>query len=162
VAFDYHLRQALAALLPGQRFPRPEGAELEEFLRWDDWRVLGLLADGQGGDHGKRLATRDHFREVYHTPEAPTPEELEELRRVRETLGPLIQTEEAASASWYKLDRERDIPVISDNPGRAVRPLSAFSSVVGGLEPINKVMLYARREDTPAIRAKLAELTRAP
>src|SRR5260370_36864746 len=67
VALDHHLEHALVELLPGHSFPRPVGAELAEFLMWDDWRVLGALAQGGGGDHGQRLARRDHFREVYHT-----------------------------------------------------------------------------------------------
>jgi uncharacterized protein len=60
VAYDHHLRRTLAELLGGQ-FPRPDAATLDEYLKWDDWRVLGLLADGRGGDHGRRLAERDHF-----------------------------------------------------------------------------------------------------
>lgn len=162
VAFNYHLRQTLGELLPGGRFPQPEGAELKEFLRWDDWRVQGLLAEGQGGEHGRRLAQRDHFREVYHTPERPTRKDQAELRRVRETLGSLIQTEQVASASWYNIKQDSDIRVISDNPGRPVSSLSAVSSMVGLLKPIKKIMLYARREDTPAIRTTLERLSRTP
>jgi HD superfamily phosphohydrolase len=64
VAYDIHLRGALSALLPEGKFPPPVGDGLEEFLRWDDWRVLGLLADGKGGDHGMRLTNRDHYRLV--------------------------------------------------------------------------------------------------
>jgi uncharacterized protein len=67
VAFDHHLHGALQAMLIGGTFPRPVGRELEDFLRWDDWRVLGALAAGDGGEHGRRLAQRDHFREAYHT-----------------------------------------------------------------------------------------------
>src|SRR5229473_4336611 len=65
VAFDLHLRHALADLLPGGLFPKPEGNELKEDLAWDDWRILGELSDGKGGEHAERLARRNHYREVY-------------------------------------------------------------------------------------------------
>ena len=65
VAFDIHLRHALKELLPGSVFPKPIPVELDEYLAWDDWRVLGLIAEGRGGEHGRRLAGRDHFRKVY-------------------------------------------------------------------------------------------------
>src|SRR5260370_16515474 len=71
VAYDHHLQRALAEILPQGTFPRPVGVELEDFLKWDDWRVLGALAGGGGGDHGKRLTGRDHFSEIHHTEETP-------------------------------------------------------------------------------------------
>jgi HD superfamily phosphohydrolase len=157
-AFDHHLRLALAEMLPGGRFPRPEGADLDAFLRWDDWRVLGLLADGKGGEHGRRLAGRDHYREVYHTPETPTAEDLKELERVKEALGPLFRAEEPAEKSWYKLGPVEDILVIGETPGRTIRPLSSYSGVVRGLQAINKVMVYVRREDKDAATAAIDKL----
>ena len=60
-------------------FPPPTPGELRDYLKWDDWRVLGQLADGKGGEHGERLASRNHYREVYHTPETPDDRDLEEL-----------------------------------------------------------------------------------
>ena len=64
-------------LLAGGKFPEPTGTGLSRFLDWDDWWVLGMLADGRGGEHGQRLKRRDHYRTVYQTPEAP---ELEDLK----------------------------------------------------------------------------------
>ena len=58
VIYDYHLQEALADLLPGGSFPKPTDKELENYLQWDDWQVLGLLADGKGGEGGRRLADR--------------------------------------------------------------------------------------------------------
>jgi HD superfamily phosphohydrolase len=104
VAFDHHLKHALAAMLPGGQFPPPAPEQLREYLAWDDWRVLGMLADGGGGEHGGRIAQRAHFREIYHTPESPNAEDLAELARVREGLGGLLQAEESAGKSWYKCD----------------------------------------------------------
>lgn len=163
VAFDHHLQEALAAILPGGFFPRPvagetpESNELAEFLRWDDWRVLGELANGAGGDHGRRLAERDHFREVYHTSESLSSDELNRLKSVREGLGDLLQAEEVAGKSWYKVGKP-DIPVVSDNPGRTVQPLSSHSSVVKGLASIEKVMLYCRKEDVEEAKRRVTQM----
>ena len=65
VACDHHLRKTLAQMMPGGYFPPPQRDQpgrpgLDAYLKWDDWRVLGLLAEGHGGEHGQRLATRDH------------------------------------------------------------------------------------------------------
>ena len=159
VAFDHHLRQALAELLPGRQFPKPEGTDLDEFLRWDDWRVLGLLSEGKGGEHGRRLAARDHYREIFHTSETPTAQELAELDRIRSALGTLVRAVEPAEKSWYKVGTA-DIPVVSESETQKARPLSEYSSVIANLKPIGKVMLYARREDGEEVRAKLRELLR--
>jgi HD superfamily phosphohydrolase len=45
VAYDIHLRSALRELLPNGVFPAPTDVHLGKFLEWDDWKVLGLLAD---------------------------------------------------------------------------------------------------------------------
>lgn len=144
VAYDIHLREALKTLLPGSSFPPPSGKGLNKYLDWDDWRVLGLLAAGKGGDHGRRLATRDHYREIYHTPEVGTLQEMKKLDTVKDALAELLAAEETASKSWYKTG-DPDIPV-ADRRGE-VAPLSRFSSVVKNLSKNNQVLLYARRED---------------
>jgi HD superfamily phosphohydrolase len=156
VAFDLHLRNALREMLPDGRFPKPVEPQLSEYLSWHDWRVLGLLADGQGGEHGRRLSDRTHFREVYHSSEVLTEKELRELAKVREKLGPLFQAEESAQKSWYKLGEEHDIPVVSRMRGTKVKPLSKHSPVVARMKPIRKVMVFVRPEDAEAARRKLA------
>lgn len=167
VAYDLHLRKALGEMLPGGCFPPPQPDEadrpgLDAYLHWDDWRVLGRLADGEGGEHGRRLATRDHFREVFHTPETPTPEDFAELERIRGALGDLIQAEESAEKSWYKLGTA-DIPVVNHRSGGIkVRPLSEYSSVVASLQPIRKIMVYARREDRSTVEEILRKLLEKP
>src|SRR5262249_40907796 len=45
MAFDHHLQEALKLILPEGCFPAPTGPGLEDFLKWDDWRVLGKLAE---------------------------------------------------------------------------------------------------------------------
>ena len=79
----------------GRRFSRPNDREIGDYLAWDDWRVLGKLAAGEGGEHGRRLASRNHYREVYHTPESPTASDLERLDQARDALGDLVCAESA-------------------------------------------------------------------
>ncbi len=154
VAYNIHLKYALEEMLAGGMFPRPDKMGLSEYLRWDDWRVLGLLASGSGGDHGRRLASRDHFREVYHTPESPTADDIARLIRIRSSLGNLLKSEAMSGTSTYKLGKP-DIPVASDNPGKAVKPLSDYSSVVRGLQPVGKTMLFCRKEDVDEARKRV-------
>ena len=55
VAFDIHLEEALKEMLPNGIFSPPKGSGLVDYLQWDDWRVLGKLAEGNGGEHGVRI-----------------------------------------------------------------------------------------------------------
>jgi HD superfamily phosphohydrolase len=159
VAFDHHLREALKELLPNARFPSPDEAGLKEYLDWDDWRVLGLIAQGEGGEHGRRLAERDHYREVYHTPEVTRKRDLDQLARARHALGTLLAAEESAAKSWYKVGLE-DIPVVSGAKEESVRPLSHYSTVVAQLQPNNQALLYVRPEDADEARRRVAAIAR--
>jgi HD superfamily phosphohydrolase len=145
VAFDIHLRGALKELLPNKMFPLPKGEQLREYLKWDDWKVLGLLADGQGGQHGARLATRDQYRLAYGSPEISSETDLALVDDIRQELGDLVVAEEESSSSWYKTGKP-DIPVVSDVDPSTVLPLSKYSPIVLNMKPINKVLLYVRPE----------------
>ncbi len=146
VAYDVHLRGALREILPNGKFPKPEGAELREFMKWDDWRVLGHLADGRGGDHGERLRERRHFRRIHATNEACTAEDLADLQKIRAELGSMIAAEESASKSWYKTGKT-DISVFSE---REVFPLSRYSSVIANMKSNGQILLYVKPEDVAA------------
>jgi HD superfamily phosphohydrolase len=141
VAYDWHMREALKVMLPGGHFPKPVGAELKEFLQWDDWRVLGLLASGEGGEDGKRIAERNHYREIYHTPEVCDEKDLSDLEAVKVKLGDLLRAEVPATKSWYK-PSERDIPVYSRVRAPHVQPLSKYSKVIAGMKENNQFLLY--------------------
>ena len=146
VAYDIHLRGALREILPGNTFPKPKGQGLEEYLQWDDWRVLGLLQGGHGGEHGDRLANRDHFREIYKTPEIANKSDMEVLEKIRAALGELVAAEESAVKSWYKTG-DPDIQVLTDSASTPASPLSKYSSVVRNLAMNNQVKLFARPAD---------------
>ena len=146
VAFDHHLEKALEEILPGGIWPPPTEENLHEYLKWDDWRVLGLLAEGKGGEHGRRLVERDQYRLIRETPETPKEEHIEQLEKWRGTLGDLLAAEEQADKSWYKTE-QYDIPVLSESRDHRVSSLSQYSSFVDKIEPIKQVKLYVRKED---------------
>jgi uncharacterized protein len=159
VAYDHHIFKALQMLLPGGHFPTAEkGKQLKEYLKWDDWRVLGLISSGKAGEHGDRLCQRNHYREVYHTPETPNVEDQDRLDRAREILGDLCVFEQSAGKTWYKTEKSDDIPVLSENIARSVRPLSVHSSVVKGIKPSRQTFLYATPEHAAAARNRLHDL----
>ncbi len=157
VIYDHHLQNALAEILPSGHFPSPTGADLDEYIKWDDWRVLGLLADGQGGEHGARLANRDHFREIAHTPETPSTDDLERLERWRSALGELLAVEVPAEKSWYKTGPS-DVLVLSETDRFQVKPLSYYSSVARNLASVRGVRLYARPEYRDAAQERLKDI----
>jgi HD superfamily phosphohydrolase len=164
VAYDHHLKHALAELLPGGVFPplhagsaKERTANLEKYIGWDDWKVLGLLADGKGGEHGGRLCRRNHYREVYNTPECPGADDLIELKRVEEGLKEDIVAREEAGKSWYKVD-DTDIPVVGDGDTARVLPLSKLSPIVGSVKATRRVSLFATPERARDVRAKVANL----
>jgi HD superfamily phosphohydrolase len=157
VIFDYHLQRALAEMLPDRHFPKPVGNELDEYLAWDDWRVLGQLAAGAGGEHGNRLATRNHYRVLVETPEVPTADDLERLSSWRQTIRELLQAEIAADKSWYRIG-PADIPVVSEDGAATISPLSQYSSVVRGVEAVHQIRLYVRDEDRAEARHRLRTL----
>lgn len=157
VAYDYHLQEALKDMLPDGHFPAPVDDNIDEYLEWDDWRVLRNLKEGRGGEHGTRIVARDHFREAVHTPEVPSEEESDLLDRQREILDDLVAAEIPAEKSWYKLG-PTDIPVYTEGPKREVKPLSTFSSVARGVEAIRQIHLYVRQENHKEVEDRLQAL----
>ena len=164
VAYDHHLRHALADLLPDGVFPALHAdtaaqlnTNLKNYITWDDWKVLGMLADGKGGEHADRLCLRDHYREFYNTPECPGPGDLTELARIEQDLKDYVVAREEAAKSWYKVD-QTDIPVVSDADAGKVRPLSQQSAIVASVRPTRRVSLFALPERAKEARAKVAEL----
>jgi hypothetical protein len=137
-------------------FPKPEGQELDAYLEWDDWKVLGCLHAGEGGKHGDRLARRDHYREVYSTNESASRGEIGTLRSIKERLGNLVADEYTAEKSWYKI--ESDIQVLAKS-GRGA-PLSKYSPVVKNLAKINQIRLYAKPEDVSKAKTIVEEVNK--
>ena len=156
VAYDRHLLHALEKMLPEGKFPPPTEKDITEYLKWDDALVLGKLTDGQGGEHGRRLLERDHYRRVIETPETPKQDDRKRLDRWRDALGELLVSEEHADKSWYKI--EKDIPILCEEEYPKVRLLSRFSSFVSKIESIKQIKLYVKKEDKDEANRRLQGL----
>lgn len=154
VAYDYHIEQALKECVPTEGLPRPDEAGLKNYLEWDDWKVLGRIAEGQAGDHGRRLRERDHYRLVFSTPESASLEDLERLTQVRDKLGDLVVYETAADKSWYKVN-QTEIPVEMEqgNP----KPLSVLSAPVMNIGASRQVLLYSTNQNKIEARRRAEE-----
>ena len=157
-AYDLHFSEAMKTLLreaphlEGQakdQFPPPTSAEsLKAYLQWTDWRVLGLLQEGKGGDHGAIIRDRKHFKKVYETQEVPDKAELEFADEVCGHLGDKAGFVDKAEKSWYKF-QDQDIPVLqgTKGPKEYLTPLSKLSSVVRGLKSVNQIRIYVSEEN---------------
>ncbi len=139
--YDYHYTKFLSEVLPNGVFPSPEGDGLEDYCQWDDWRVLGLLHAGAGGEHGEILASRDHHRLVYRTAEVPEDDEITETKELMSELSELSPVEKSATSSWYKFARN-EVLVTDGASGGKGSPLSTLSSVVRNLGAVDERRIY--------------------
>lgn len=170
-AYDHHIEQAIKYMLAEEQrntdleqkdcFPPPTSVEnLDQYLRWDDWKVLGKLAEGGGGEHGEIIRNRNHYRWVHQTPEALSPNDLELANTIIESLGSQIKFTDKADKSWYKFSKEEEIHIIHDMGSRheKAKPLSKMSSVVKGLPTVRQIRLYSTNEKKLEVRRKIEDL----
>lgn len=149
VAYDYHLVEAIREVLRphGGTFPPPDSPEnIREYLKWDDWRVLGAIAEGHGGEHGNILQGRNHYRKLRETPEVPSFDDLEWIDELHRAVEPLGAVRRDAGKSWYKFQQLNDEILVQQESGRrrgnGVSPLSQLSPVVKGLETVKQIRIY--------------------
>lgn len=166
VIYDYHLVEALKEILKsyGGHFPPPDSAEnIRSYLEWDDWRVLGAFAAGQGGQHGEILKGRNHYRKLRETSEVPGIDELGWIDELEEKLAPFGAVRKIADKSWYKFQKLNDEILVrrdSSKKGATVVPLSQLSSVVKGLESVKQRRIYVpceNRENAEAIAREIEQ-----
>jgi HD superfamily phosphohydrolase len=157
VILDFHLQKAFETMLPGKTLPTPSTPEgVDQYLAWDDWRVLGKLSNGEGDEHGSRLRERDFYRMVWATPEFPDDSDDRKLAKVEEKLADLHPIRREASKSWYKVGSS-DLP-ISANPGGKSQPLSMRSTIGQHMEPTRLVRLYVSSHDRGAAERRINQL----
>jgi HD superfamily phosphohydrolase len=153
-AYDHHITEALKFLLEAEsgkggelikdgHFPPPDCAEnLERYLKWDDWRVLGCLARGEAGEHGELIKKREHQRMVFETAETPDEQQQTAAKEILAKLSAFSPRIDEAAVSWYKFEN-LDIPVVVRDRGEErVENLSQHSSLVRGLKSVNQLRVY--------------------
>lgn len=156
VILDFHLQRAVKEMLPGGMFSPPVKEGINQYLKWDDWQILGRLANGEGGDDGRRLVERDFFREVWETPEFPSKEDEARLVAAQSALGKMLAARCEAAKSWYKVGAS-DL-LVAEEAGRKTKPLSLSSTIVAKMSPSKRIRLYVRAEDREAAIAILGAI----
>lgn len=169
-AYDHHLAAAMKLLLSDAQkdtelekknaFPPPTSKEhVKNYLDWNDWRVLGLINDGKGGENGRILRERAHHRRVFETPEMPSRDDLELAEFVWNELDVDKAFVDKAESSWYKFD-STDIPILlrPDKKDEELITLSRRSSVVHGLKAVNRSRIYVPYERREDVRKKVETL----
>ena len=160
LALDHHVEQTLSYVLTQEygrpEFPPPDDANLEEYLKWDDWVMFGRIAQGAAGEHGEFIRNRELFRSVYNTTETPTDVENQTFDSLVESLGDLVGGVSDASKSWYSLD-DQDLQIVPDNAPvpRQGRPLSAYSTIVRNMRPVAQRRIFVKPSDRAAAQSIL-------
>lgn len=169
-AYDHHSVQAIKNLLvEAQRdvdlankeaFPPPTSREnMDQYLKWDDWRVLGMIHNGLASEHGDILLNRQHHRRVFETPEVPNTSDLEFAEQVVSELDDLVSFVDKAESSWYKFE-SADIPILL-RPGQGdeeLTKLSRLSTVVSGLKAVSRTRVYVAIENKEEARERVRVL----
>ena len=157
--YDYHLIECIRNLLESSEGKFPPPTEIADFLKWDDWKVHGLIAEGANDNHGIILKSRKHYRMVYATAEFITDKEISEVEELADKLKPHGCVVREAEKSWYKSGSE-EIKVWRTSGGakRSV-PLQTLSPVVNGLIKVNQRRLYVPESNRQAAEAAVRSMT---
>ena len=149
---DLHLMDFLHAVIPDGRYPQ----DPEEYLGWDDSRIVGLLQQANfdqghvGHLDARRILRREHHRAMDEVVEGRDVVEvaerlafrLQELRLADASLEPIADVVSPPP----DLDAGTVLPVLDEN--REVRRLGQISALVGRLRvtPFGRIYCAKRRE----------------
>ena len=135
---DKHITEALQLLLkkcdrfPDDVFLSPTSKEnVDEYLKWDDYRVFGEMHANKCGRHGKCIFERKLDKCVFETLENKDVNDLEFLGTVRHELRDNISWIDRPSFTWYK--NKGDVPIFEKNKNKIVS-LSSFSQIITALK----------------------------
>jgi uncharacterized protein len=168
-AYDHHIIGAIKSLLVKiqassnlenkEVFPSPDCLEnVNLYLRWNDWSVLGMIDAGEGGEHGEIIRKRNHYRAVYETREVTQDKDIIFFNKLCEVIGPELAFIDLSKKSWYDPHNE-DIMILKDDAsGDKATPLSQLSSVVHGLSTVNQYRIYVDPSNRHSSRAKVKSL----
>jgi HD superfamily phosphohydrolase len=147
-AYDHHLLQGMKCILKDGLFPPPvTKKDLEEYLVWDDCKVMGYFKEQKAKEHGDYILFRKHFRKIYESPSTYSEKELEKIElavvELTKTIGPNNWFKDNTENSWYKFG-DNDIPILQ-KLGEKDESLSSFSSlskIPDSLKSLDQVRIY--------------------
>lgn len=140
-AYDYHIdcavKEILAKLFPDSGGCYPDIDHLDEYIDLDDWSMYGRLKAGDGGEHGKIVLERRHYRMVDETGLFPSDQDNERLEKLKEGLQKEGRKyfEVKVEPKWYKMDK--DIWICDEEKG--------YVSELSKVSPIIEAMVNAPR-----------------
>lgn len=142
-----------------ESFPPPDCLEnVNSYLKWNDWNILGLIDDGGGGDDGEIIRRRDHHRAVYETREVTQDKDIKLFNKISDDLGEDVAFIDLSKKSWYD-SKNDDIMILKDDAyGDKVTPLSQLSSVVHGLTMVNQYRIYVKSLCKDSARLKVKSI----
>jgi HD superfamily phosphohydrolase len=178
LAFDHHLGKAMREILSDQQtfkvdpvsYPRPDTEEeLKRFLDWDDFRVMGFLESGKGGEHGGRLMTRNHYRLVCELEEsdatiADLKESAERNVAVIKALGSTVKFVTQPKTLWYKTKAANELVLVDDSGTEEIGFLSNYSTLLKSINFGSIQFVYVDKADAEVAKKKYKEFLkdRAP
>lgn len=155
IAYDLHLVRAIGDLLKKENeegvFPAPRSEnDIKEYLDWDDWKTIGMIREGFGGEDAWAILNRKHMRCVHETSERAEVYEYKRLIELEEEIreSSIKTTIDMSSNSWYSFEKE-DINIYDDEGtfGNKIKPVQEYSSIVKGLAPLEQYRIYVALKD---------------
>jgi HD superfamily phosphohydrolase len=169
LACDHHIGQAIGEILAFEAgrpeedvyLPRPDNnEELEKYLKWDDYRVMKLLIEGRGGEHGSRLMARNHYRLVceLEVSDASVDELTNSKKRndaIVAELGSMVKYDfSPGKASWYKTkDPALELLVVDNDRKTEIGLLSKHSALMKSINIGYPRFIYVDGNDAEKARA---------
>lgn len=167
IACDHHIGQALGKILafeagrPAETvyFPRPDSdEELERYLKWDDYRVMGFLVAEKGGEHGTRLMTRNHYRLVCELEVSDaTVSDLSASNKRNEAIvtefGSMVKYDFSTKALWYKTKPPLELLIVDNDGKTEVGLLSEHSAFMKSINFGYSRFIYVDRDDSEKAKA---------
>jgi len=156
-AYDYHFTEAMKEILSTAQAkdttitnktswpPLGSKDQLQKYVDWTDWRVLGSLQNGEGGAHGEILRARNHYRRAFETIEVPDQPAEADFAAVKALLDRMVTLEDTAEKAWYDLAGEEIL--IREEDGKTLKPLSVHVPAIKGLLASKKKRLYVAARD---------------
>jgi HD superfamily phosphohydrolase len=146
--YDYHIYNAMKAILKNTQggndcYPAPD--HINDYLKLDDWSIMGYIKQGLGEEHGSIILNRNHYKCIFESDTIPTARDLEKISQLEKEHDGTFYIDRA-STLWYKIDK--DIEVWDDSNGRSgnLVPLSVKSSIVKSMvSKATQIRFYIKR-----------------
>ncbi len=146
--YDLHLVEFLKKALG--KYPD----DIQEFLEWDDVRVIQLMRDNIKDDNGQRILKRNHFVEVFSTPEHSTEAERLKFMWLKEKSLKKFKSKKLLFDEAEKAPHKfREIDFYVKKRGGKPVLVTKASGIINNLQRIQQYRIYARREDQSLIRS---------